>query len=232
MTPTQAFIRRRKKFERQNLPLFSKDLDSTPAMETSEDLKLTELPPEILVHIFGFLDAGFVRTVLSRVNRRLAQLVADPIIWKMRIAARWPAGKYPPVIPEEPPWDWARACSAREKFHNQWSKHETTKAKVRVKGHYSSVDTIMLMNQGLLVTGSRDRSLGKSYKRFVRKRTLLVKYQQSQSEIIKVKILEICESLKIQIFINVILNRYGYTHFTLGLVHISTVNMAAKFVIL
>ena len=108
--------------------------------------------------VFSFLEAGFVRTVLSRVNRRLAQLVSDPIIWKLRISHRWPA-KYPPVVPEEPPWDWSKACAAREKFHNQWSKHETTKEKVRVRGHYSSVDAILLMNQGLLVTGSRDRSL-------------------------------------------------------------------------
>ena len=53
--------------------------------EHNENFKLTELPPEILIHIFGFLDAGYVRTVLSRVNRRLAQLVTDPIIWKLRI---------------------------------------------------------------------------------------------------------------------------------------------------
>ena len=51
------------------------------------------------------------------------------------------------------------ACSARETFHNQWFKHETTKEKVRVRAHYSAVDSILLMNQGLLVTGSRDRSL-------------------------------------------------------------------------
>ena len=121
-------------------------------------LILTDLPPEILVHICNYLDAGFVRTVLSRVNRRLAQLVADPAIWKLRIFARWPS-KYPPVEPQEPPWDWARACSAREKFSNQWSKHESLKEKVRVKGHYSSVDAVMLVENGLLVTGSRDRSI-------------------------------------------------------------------------
>ena len=59
------------------------------ARKTSGDglgaLKLMDLPTEVLIHLFGFLDAGFVRTVLSRVNRRLAQLVADPIIWKLRI---------------------------------------------------------------------------------------------------------------------------------------------------
>ena len=132
------------------------------ARKTSGDglgaLKLMDLPTEVLIHLFGFLDAGFVRTVLSRVNRRLAQLVADPIIWKLRIAYRFPA-KYPPVVPEESQWDWAKACSVRENFHSQWSKHETTKDKVRVNGHYSAVDAILLMNQGLLVTGSRDRSL-------------------------------------------------------------------------
>ena len=99
-----------------------------------------------------------MRTVVSRVNRRLNQLISDPVIWKLRISSRWPA-KYPPVTPEEPPWDWARACVSREKFSNQWSKYESLKEKVKVRGHYSSVDTVLLMEHGLLVTGSRDRSL-------------------------------------------------------------------------
>ena len=122
------------------------------------ELNLAELPTEILIHICHFLDAAFVRNVLSRVNRRLAQLVCDPIIWKLRISARWPS-RYPPVSPEEPPWEWARACASREKFSNSWSKHETLKEKVKVRGHYSSVDTVLLLEHGLLVTGSRDRSL-------------------------------------------------------------------------
>ena len=122
------------------------------------DLNLAELPTEILIHICHFLDAAFVRTVLSRVNRRLAQLVCDPIIWKLRISARWPA-RYPPISPDEPPWEWARACASREKFSNHWAKHESLKEKVKVRGHYSSVDTILLLEHGLLVTGSRDRSL-------------------------------------------------------------------------
>ena len=122
------------------------------------DSNLADLPPEILIHICHFLDAAFVRTVLSRVNRRLAQLVCDPIIWKLRISARWPS-RYPPVTPDEPPWDWARACASREKFSNNWIKHETLKEKVKVRGHYSSVDTVLLLEHGLLVSGSRDRSL-------------------------------------------------------------------------
>lgn len=86
------------------------------------------------------------------------RLVSDPIIWKLRIAGRWPS-KYPPVNPEEPPWDWARACASRERFANQWSKHESLKEKVKVRGHYSAVDAVLLMDHGLLVTGSRDRSI-------------------------------------------------------------------------
>lgn len=124
-----------------------------------QGLNLIDLPTEILIHICTFLDAAFVRTVLSRVNRRLAQLVSDPVLWKLRISARWPQ-KYPPVSPEEPPWDWAKACASREKFSNQWAKHELLKEKVRVRAHYSSVDAVLLMEHGgLLVTGSRDRSL-------------------------------------------------------------------------
>ena len=127
-------------------------------MMGASDLNLTDLPTEILIHVCSFLDASFVRTVLSRVNRRLAQLVSDPIIWKSRISARWPS-KYPPVSPEEPPWDWARACATREKFSYQWGNHATLKEKAKVRGHYSSVDTVLLMEHGLLVTGSRDRSI-------------------------------------------------------------------------
>merc|ERR1719360_10060 len=127
-------------------------------MGASTEMLLMDLPTEILIHIASFLDASFVRTVFGRVNRRLHQLVADPIIWKLRISSRWPS-KYPPVTPEEPPWDWARACVSREKFTSQWTKHETVKEKVKVRGHYSSVDTVLLMDHGLLVTGSRDRSL-------------------------------------------------------------------------
>ena len=84
--------------------------------------------------------------------------MSDPVIWKLRIAGRWPS-KYPPVNPEEPPWDWARACASREKFANQWSKHESSKEKVKVRGHYSAVDAVLLMDHSLLVTGSRDRSI-------------------------------------------------------------------------
>ena len=40
----------------------------------AETLTFTQLPTEILIHICSFLDAGYVRTVLSLVNRRLAQL--------------------------------------------------------------------------------------------------------------------------------------------------------------
>ncbi len=122
------------------------------------ELNLVELPTEILIHICNFLDAAFVRTVLSRVNRRLATLALDPVLWKLRISARWPS-KYPPISPEEPPWDWSKACASREKFSNSWSKMDTIKDKVKVKGHYSSVDTVLLMDHGLLVTGSRDRSI-------------------------------------------------------------------------
>lgn len=124
-----------------------------------QGLNLIDLPTEILIHICTFLDAGFVRTVLGRVNRRLAQLVSDPVIWKLRISARWPS-KYPPLTPEEPPWDWSKACASREKFSVQWAKHELLKEKVKVRAHYSSVDAVLLMEHGgLLVTGSRDRSL-------------------------------------------------------------------------
>ena len=132
------------------------------------NLNLAELPPEILIHICSFLEAGFVIKVLAKVCERFRRLVDDPILWRLRISGRWPH-KYPPVDlhpdqEEQQRWDslkWSDACSKREDFTRDWSRHDSTKDHFKIRGHYSSVDTILLMGpeSSLVVTGSRDRSI-------------------------------------------------------------------------
>ena len=54
----------------------------------------------------------------------------------------------------------SEACKAREQFSGQFADVDNKTDNVSLKAHYSSVDTVLLINDGsLLLSGSRDRSM-------------------------------------------------------------------------
>lgn len=58
--------------------------------------RLDTLPPEIILHIFSFLSAKFVITILSQVCKKFRDLIECDTTWRMRIFRRWP-NRYPLV---------------------------------------------------------------------------------------------------------------------------------------
>lgn len=62
-------------------------------------IRLDTLPPELILHIFSFLRAKFVISVVSRVCGLFKDLIENDTTWKMRILRRWP--KRYPLIPRK-----------------------------------------------------------------------------------------------------------------------------------
>lgn len=58
---------------------------------------LLELPTELLMTLFEYLDSATVIKTLSKVCKYLADVVADDLIWKVRIHKRWPGKRYPAI---------------------------------------------------------------------------------------------------------------------------------------
>ena len=73
-------------------PVDDADVDEVDLDDIS--LTLLTLPPEILWHVFTFLDTRFVITQMSLVCKQLYGLLNDDITWKARISRRWPK-RYP-----------------------------------------------------------------------------------------------------------------------------------------
>lgn len=51
---------------------------------------LMELPPELILLIFSFIEARFTMTVLFRVCKFFNQLLLSEASWKTRFGKRWP----------------------------------------------------------------------------------------------------------------------------------------------
>ena len=62
----------------------------------SDEVQLSTLPAELLLHICCFLEAKFVINVLSKVSDYFHSLLNDETFWKVRIRKRWPK-KYPAI---------------------------------------------------------------------------------------------------------------------------------------
>ncbi|XP_071742951.1 F-box/WD repeat-containing protein 9-like [Lepeophtheirus salmonis] len=113
------------------------------------------LPDEILLHICSFLDAKFIISVISRLNRRFYILVTDPTNYKIRLRRRWKS-QYPVVEKET---DWRKACVYREEENRIWSNLNETLNKVELPTSAGiSVDSVLITSD-LIIAGSRDRSL-------------------------------------------------------------------------
>jgi len=129
--------------------------------ETADQVRLDYMPNEILVHICSFLDARFVLDVVSRISPRLRDLIEDDSIWKIR-ARRRMTSQFPPIDPTSE-LKWHNICAEQEEF---FARPAEPIKKAQVKGHYASVDALLLVplkgeeGRELLVSGSRDRSVG------------------------------------------------------------------------
>ena len=122
---------------------------------------LDSLPNEILIHICSFLDARFVLETVSQVCSRLQDLIADDSLWKIRTKRRFAkTSPFPPIDPTSE-LKWRNICAEQEEF---FARPQEGVVKAQVKGHYASVDALLLVPCGgdkeLLISGSRDRSVG------------------------------------------------------------------------
>jgi len=129
-------------------------------MANDEPICLDSLPNEILIHICSFLEARFVLDTVSRVCPRLKDLIADDSLWKIRTKRRFAkTSSFPPIDPTSE-LKWRNICAEQEEF---FARPQEAVVKAQVKGHYASVDALLLVPCGdkeLLVSGSRDRSVG------------------------------------------------------------------------
>lgn len=62
-------------------------------------LHLDDLPVEVLMYIFSFLDARFILRTLSKVCQLFHDLFSGDMYWKNRISKKW-SKRYPPVQSE------------------------------------------------------------------------------------------------------------------------------------
>ena len=135
-----------------------KTLDGVENMDISDpdqEMRLDNLPVEILLHILQYLDAKFIVEVLSQVSSKLLTLSRDESSWRIRLSERWP-GQYPAVPTSN--IDWSRAVIAREEELKLWQCPDTLHSMVCSNAHYSSVDCVKIIGD-LVVSGSRDRGI-------------------------------------------------------------------------
>ncbi|PIK47304.1 putative F-box/WD repeat-containing protein 9 [Apostichopus japonicus] len=120
--------------------------------------QLSNLPPEIVHCILGYLDARFVLTRLSLVCKTFYHLLKDTTTWRLRVVKL--SEKSYPVFPEDEDLDWPLACIQREEFHNLWTNTETVEHFTLTEAHYAAVDCVHLTEGGrYCYSGSRDRSI-------------------------------------------------------------------------
>ena len=101
-------------------------LDGVENMDISDqdqELRLDNLPVEILLYILDYLDAKFIVEVLSEVSRKFLNISRDESSWRIRLTERWP-GQYPAVPTRN--IDWSQACIAREEELKLWQSPDTS----------------------------------------------------------------------------------------------------------
>ena len=74
----------------------AKLLQKQISMDDLDQLTLTDLPSELLIHICSFLQANFVHDTLSKVSVLFHQLILNDTFWKVRIGKSL-RQKYPPI---------------------------------------------------------------------------------------------------------------------------------------
>jgi len=138
---------------------FENTLDGVENMDISDpesEMRLDNLPLEILLHILQYLDVKFIVEVLSEVSSQFLSISRDQSNWRIRLSERWP-GQYPAVPTRN--LDWTQACIARETEQKLWQSPDTNlQSVVCSNAHYSSVDCVKIIGD-LVVSGSRDRGI-------------------------------------------------------------------------
>jgi len=122
-------------------------------------VSLDDLPVELLLKIFEYLDVKFITDVLAQVCCLFRDLAEDSSNWKIRIKQKWP-GQYP-ALPPDYPVNWTKACIEREEETRLWKSNGNTngmKMRSNSTSHYASVDVIHVI-KSLVVSGSRDHSI-------------------------------------------------------------------------
>lgn len=126
--------------------------------EQSTNVTLQQIPVELLLKIFSYLEAKFLYCTIALVSRYFNLLINDDNTWKIRIAQKFPGKKYPPLLVSDD-FNWRIACAKREDQRRLWTTGRMNHFSLS-GGHYSSVDAVHLMNKGeICVSGSRDRQL-------------------------------------------------------------------------
>ncbi|KAK3755305.1 hypothetical protein QZH41_014611 [Actinostola sp. cb2023] len=121
--------------------------------------KLMELPPELILLIFSYINARLTLTVLCQVCKFFNQLLSSEATWKTRFGKRWPKRDkkedYNYVI------SWKRVCVDHEDMDRFWQNPESNFDFFQLKKHFAPVDAAIVMAGGrLCASGSRDRSIG------------------------------------------------------------------------
>uniref|UniRef100_A0A0M3HPH8 F-box domain-containing protein n=2 Tax=Ascaris TaxID=6251 RepID=A0A0M3HPH8_ASCLU len=120
----------------------------------------TDLPTEMIVHIFEHIPSRDLWRSVRPVCRLFACIIGDSKMWHLKI--RNFDVTLPTCQTEEENFHWAHCCSELERERNRWA-NGSLKRRVSVTGHLATVDAIRLMetpaHRKVCITGSRDRSL-------------------------------------------------------------------------
>lgn len=73
----------------QNKKIYPQHADNIAA-PSSSSRNLMDLPPELILLIFSYLDARFTLRVLCQVCKFFNQLLSHEATWKTRFGLRWP----------------------------------------------------------------------------------------------------------------------------------------------
>ncbi|XP_060568677.1 F-box/WD repeat-containing protein 9-like [Ruditapes philippinarum] len=121
-----------------------------------DNLVLTDLPSEILIHIASYLESRTIGRSLYSACKKFYELFSSDRYWRTRISKRW-TKQYP--VFEREDFNWHKACMEREEVHKLWSNPDKHFNHFILKeGFFAAVDVVHLMKEGkFLAVGSRDR---------------------------------------------------------------------------
>ncbi|GAB1606260.1 F-box/WD repeat-containing protein 9-like [Argonauta hians] len=138
------------------------DLDPDPeSSDPTLTLTLDNLPYELLLLVFRYVDAGHLIKSVAQVCSKFRLLLSSETYWKTRLTAWYSPDRYPPVSDVSTDFDWESSCVSTEQCYSLWHNlsHNTEKISAgEVVSHFS--DSLHIMQDcQTVVIGSRDHSL-------------------------------------------------------------------------